>query len=186
MNLISNFIEESEARVLEHWLQTSDQITWQQEYFKIYGREVSAPRQIAWFGDPGLNYRYTQLDHRTNGWPEPLADLRQRIQREVEQPFNFLLLNKYVDGSQYMGWHKDDEAGCIGQIASVSLGAVRRFAIERVPQGSTSEGAEVVRESIDLANGSLLFFDGRQRHCLRATKRPVGSRVNLTFRNLAS
>jgi hypothetical protein len=33
-----------------------------------------------------------------------------------------------------------------------------------------------------LGNGSLLVFDGRQRHCLRATKKPCGVRINLTFR----
>ena len=107
---------------------------------------------------------------------------RDRIQNEVNQPFNFLLLNKYSDGSHYMGWHRDDEAGCRGQIASLSVGAVRRFAIDL----NVAPNAEVSRESVDLESGSLLFFDGRQRHCLRATKRPVGTRVNLTFRNLAS
>lgn len=182
MNLISNFIKEFEAQNLENWLLTSPQVAWQQEQFKIYGREVVAPREIAWFGDEGLNYRYTQLDHRTDGWPEPLAVLRDRIQSEVNQPFNFLLLNKYSDGSQYMGWHRDDEEGCTGQIASLSIGAVRRFAIDL----DVASNAAVSRQSVDLTNGSLLFFDGRQRHCLRATKRPVGTRVNLTFRNLAS
>ena len=181
MNLISNFIEESEAQVLEHWLLSSSQVKWQQEQFKIYGREVLAPREIAWCGDAGLNYRYTQLDHRTKGWPEPLAALRDRIQEALNQPFNFLLMNKYVDGSQYMGWHRDDEVGCAGKIASLSVGAVRRFAIDL----SADSGPEGVRASVDLANGSLLFFDGRQRHCLRSTKRPVGVRINLTFRNLA-
>lgn len=181
MNLISNFIEESEAQVLEQWLLGSSQVTWQQEQFKIYGREVLAPREIAWCGDAGLNYRYTQLDHRTQGWPAPLAALRDRIQETLSQPFNFLLMNKYADGSQYMGWHRDDEVGCAGKIASLSIGAVRRFAIDL----RADSGTGVARESIDLSNGSLLFFDGRQRHCLRATKRPVGLRINLTFRNLA-
>lgn len=181
MNLISNFIEESEAQVLENWLLSSAQISWQQEQFKIYGREVLAPREIAWCGDVGLNYRYTQLDHRTDGWPQPLAALRDRLQNALDQPFNFLLMNKYVDGRQYMGWHRDDEVGCAGKIASVSIGAVRRFAIDL----RAGAGTDTSRESVDLANGSLLFFDGRQRHCLRATKRPVGVRVNLTFRNLA-
>ena len=181
VNLISNFIEESEAQVLENWLLSSSQISWQQEQFKIYGREVLAPREIAWCGDAGLNYRYTQLDHRTQGWPEPLGALRDRLQNELDQPFNFLLMNKYVNGNQYMGWHRDDEVGCAGKIASLSIGAERRFAID------ISSGArdEVSRESVDLGNGSLLLFDGRQRHCLRATKRSVGVRINLTFRGLA-
>ena len=73
-----------------------------------------------------------------------------------------------------MGWHRDDETGCQGDIASLSLGAERRFRIE---QGSAEE-----RRHIDLEHGSLMIFNGRQRHCLAKTKRRVGERINLTFR----
>ena len=65
-----------------------------------------------------------------------------------------------------MGWHRDDETGCQGDIASLSLGAERRFRIE---QGSAEE-----RRHIDLEHGSLMIFDGRQRHCL--TKNKAASR----------
>jgi alkylated DNA repair dioxygenase AlkB len=181
VNLISKFLSANEAKSLQNWLFAASEVLWQQEYFKIYGRQVVAPREIAWFGDAGLNYRYAQLDHPTQGWPEPLFKLKRLVEGEVGLPFNFLLLNKYADGSQYMGWHRDDEVGCIDSIASLSLGAVRRFSIDRIIGGSSC----TVRESLDLDSGSLLVFDGRQRHCLRATKRSVGLRINLTFRHLA-
>ena len=63
-----------------------------------------------------------------------------------------------------------------GNIASLSLGAPRRFWFECEASG--------VREHIDLEHGSLLVFDGRQRHCLAKTRRPTQERINLTFRLL--
>ena len=169
-----HFLTPQEADHWFIWLQNTTEVHWQQETFSIFGRRVLAPRQLAWIGDAGLNYRYTGLDHKGSGWPESLESLRARIERTAGQKFNFLLLNRYKNGQDYMGWHRDDEAGCQGDIASLSLGAERRFRIER---GSAEE-----RRHIDLEHGSLMIFNGRQRHCLTKTKRRVGERINLTFR----
>ncbi|HCY04603.1 MAG TPA: hypothetical protein DHU16_04055 [Gammaproteobacteria bacterium] len=158
------------------WLREDGNVGWRQESFSIFGRHVIAPRQLAWFGNRGLNYRYTGVDHPAEGWPRDLVALRDRIQIVAAQEFNFLLLNRYADGRHYMGWHRDDEAGCAGNIASLSLGAPRRFRFECEASG--------VREHIDLEHGSLLVFDGRQRHCLAKTRRPTQERINLTFRLL--
>lgn len=177
MRFIEGFLSPGQARDLLAQLEDSDWIEWQRETFRIFGRQVDAPRTLSWFGDAGLNYRYTGIDHRAVGWPEPLQRLKTRVEQAAGQVFNFLLLNRYVDGSEYMGWHRDDEHGCRGDIASLSLGAPRRFSID---QSISQQQAR--RQTLALGNGSLLVFDGRQRHCLRATKKPCGVRINLTFR----
>ena len=176
MRFIENFLSPTEASGWLTDLDDPNRVTWQRESFRIFGRSVQAPRQLAWFGDAGLNYRYTGIDHEAVGWPTELAALKRRIEDEAEQRFNFLLLNRYIDGADHMGWHRDDEAGCAGNIASLSLGAARRFRFESEDSGN--------REQIDLEHGSLLVFDGRQRHCLAKTARPVAERINLTFRLL--
>lgn len=168
------FLSLEEADYWLAWLRRHPEIHWGQESFKIFGREVMAPRQIAWIGDPGLNYRYTGLDHKTCGWPPALIELKARVEAAAGQQFNFLLLNRYSHGGQHMGWHRDDETGCRGNIGSLSLGGIRRFRIERAPS--------LERQHIDLAHGSLMIFDGRQRHCLGKTTRAVSERINLTFR----
>ena len=177
MRFIEGFLSPGQAHDLLAQLEDSDWIEWQRETFRIFGRQVDAPRTLSWFGDAGLNYRYTGIDHRAVGWPEPLQRLKTRVEQAAGQVFNFLLLNRYVDGSEYMGWHRDDEHGCRGDIASLSLGAPRRFSID---QSISQQQAR--RQTLALGNGSLLVFDGRQRHCLRATKKPCGVRINLTFR----
>ena len=171
-----DFLTYSDADDCLDWLRQESNVAWATESFSIFGRRVIAPRRLAWFGDEGLNYRYTGTDHIAEGWPSELMALRNRIQAVAAQEFNFLLLNRYADGQQHMGWHRDDEAGCAGNIASLSLGAPRRFRFESETSGK--------REFVDLEHGSLLLFDGRQRHCLAKTARPVRERINLTFRLL--
>ena len=39
-------------------------------------------------------------------------------------------MNRYEDGQQYMGWHRDNERGWSTEIASLSLGAERRFLLD--------------------------------------------------------
>lgn len=180
MRFIERFLPQTEAAAWLTELEDPRFVHWQQESFRIYGRRVQAPRQLAWFGDVGLNYRYTGIDHPAEGWPPALQALKDRVEDQACQRFNFLLLNRYADGADYMGWHRDDEQGCSGQIASLSIGATRRFSIDV----AASDGG-IDRRTLELDSGSLLIFDGQQRHCLRATKKPCGLRINLTFRQLA-
>ncbi|MFW6092782.1 MAG: alpha-ketoglutarate-dependent dioxygenase AlkB family protein [Pseudomonadota bacterium] len=150
---------------------------WQRERLHLYGRSVAVPRLLAWYGEPGLNYRYSGRDHRCDGWLAELADLAARIAAEHGVDANLVLVNRYRDGSDYMGWHTDAEQGLGRVIASVSLGATRRFLL-RPPDREASE-------RLDLEHGSLLLMDGALRHALPRTRRPVGERINLTFRRVA-
>lgn len=142
----------------------------------LYGRRLMTPRLVAWYGDAGLDYRYSRRSHPADGWPEPLARLRRRLREEAGGDFNFVLLNRYRNGDDSMGWHRDDEAGIEKRIASISLGADRRFLL----RGETDPRST----RIDLEDGSLLVFDGSIKHCLPRSRRPLGERINLTFRQV--
>ncbi len=175
MNFLADFMSADDADRLLDW--TLHQ-PWQQEQFTLYGRRVDVPRSTAWFGDPGVSYRYTGLDHPGVGWPAELAGLRDRISGLTGNAFNFVLLNRYDHGAHYMGWHRDDEPEALPALASLSLGETRRFRYRAGP-GQASDG-------LDLTHGSLLCFDGRVQHMLCRTRRPVKTRVNLTFRQIRS
>ena len=156
------------------WMRT--QIRWQTETIRIYGKAREVPRLIAWVGERGLNYRYSGKPHEGEGWPQQLDAVRARVAEALGERPNFLLLNRYRDGSDSMGWHRDDEAGHGPLIASISLGANRRFLVRE-------EGAARSR-SLMLEHGSLLIFDGNLRHALPKTRQVIGERINLTFRVL--
>jgi alkylated DNA repair dioxygenase AlkB len=166
------------ARLLAALTQTLD---WRQETLTIMGRKVQAPRVTAWYGEHG--YRYSGLDHPARPLPACLAPARQLAERLAGQPFNSVLANLYRDGQDSMGWHADNERslGPAPVIASLSLGAMRRFQLKH----RTEPG---LRLALDLPPGSCLVMAGPIQqlwlHQLPKTTRPIGPRLNLTFRRI--
>ena len=170
------FLQAPQAERLFTWLCDTDNVGWRTETFKIFGREQQTPRLTAWFGDPGINYRYTGLEHEGAGWPPQLKGVRDKITLRSGVSFNFVILNRYRDGRDYMGWHSDAERGAHPQIGSLSLGATRDFRI-----GQDKDSAR----SYELKDGALLLFNGFERHVLPKRLRVQGERINLTFRLIA-
>ncbi len=156
-----------------------DELDWRTEHVRMFGRRVKAPRQVAWYGDG--NYRYWGLDHPPRPLPPLLRGIRDCVSSLTGADYNGVLGNLYSDGDDSMGWHADDEPelGPAPVIASLSLGAARRFQFRRLDDKRQ-------RIDIDLAPASLLVMAGdTQRtwqHRLPKTRRALGSRINLTFR----
>lgn len=163
---------------LFHSLQNT--IPWQQHMIRVYGRELSAPRLSAWYGDPGAIYSYSGLRLQPLDWNPPLLEIKTIVEQHAEILFNSVLLNLYRDGRDSVGWHSDaePELGSNPVIASVSLGAIRRFVFQHKKTGQ--------QYSLDPPPGSLLLMSGPTqhfwRHQLPKTRRAVGPRINLSFR----
>ena len=158
-------------------------IPWEVHRIRLFGREHASPRLSCWIGDPGTSYLYSGTRFEPRPWPAALGPLRERLEAELGAGFNSVLANRYRDGRDCMGWHSDDEAelGAEPVIASVSLGAPRRFVLKH-------REAPERRLALDLPHGSLLVMQGGTqrlyRHALPRTARPVGERINLTFRRI--
>ena len=157
------------------------QTPWQQSKLKIYGRYHLTPRLTAWYGDAEARYRYSGLINEPLPWTPLLREICQRVEAHVQARFNAVLLNYYRDGADSMGWHSDDEAelGPEPIIASLNLGAPRRFDFRRV-------GATRIEHSLELAGGSLLLMAGKTQHHwqhqVAKTRQVLAPRINLTFR----
>ena len=181
-----NFLPESEASTLR--AQLTAEIAWEQRAIRMFGRELPQPRLTAWHGDPAARYTYSGLTWEPRPWTPALLDLRQRVAAATGGRFNSVLLNYYRDGRDSMGWHADDEPelGPSPVIASLSLGATRRFRLRPI---GPKAGALAQPLGLDLPNGSLLLMRGPTQHCwqhaLPKTARPTGPRLNLTFRWVA-
>jgi len=164
------------------------EIPWQQPTIRVYGRLHPIPRQSCWIGDGGCQYRYSGLLQTPEPWTAPLQSLRQLLDRSLGCGFNSLLLNRYRDGLDRMGWHADDEPELVADhpIASLSLGVSRslRFRPKPAPAGPSDAPAF----SLELADGDLLVMEApTQQHWLHALperRRVVGERINLTFRRI--
>ncbi|GAB3825987.1 alpha-ketoglutarate-dependent dioxygenase AlkB family protein [Pontibacter rugosus] len=159
-----------------------EQVDWQQQSIKLFGKLQPMPRLTAWYGDKG--YTYSGLDNKPQPWLPVLQKLREQVQEASGQKYNSVLLNLYRNGQDSMGWHSDDEPE-LGQepsIASLSLGGERRFSFKH----RTRKDVAPVR--ITLSHGSLLLMQGpTQHHWLHhipKTAKDVQPRINLTFRHV--
>ena len=156
-------------------------IHWQGEEILMFGRRVPVPRLVAWHGDPAARYTYSGTVHEPLPWTPELVAIRERVSELTGAAYNAVLLNLYRDGRDGMGWHADDEPelGRDPVIASVSLGATRRFCLRH-------RRRKGLRLDLPLAHGSLLCLSGATQHhwvhALPKTGVAVGERINLTYR----
>lgn len=168
------------AHLFERLLEDVD---WESRTITMFGRRVEQPRKIAFQGDAGVIYRYSNDDYVAARWHPAVRALRDRLEREWGTRFNSVLMNLYRDGRDGMGWHADDEPelGPRPEIASISLGQVRRFLLR-----SRADPSEKIE--LQLASGSLLLMGGdlqqAWQHQVPKTARKVGPRINLTFRRI--
>ncbi|HVK52513.1 MAG TPA: alpha-ketoglutarate-dependent dioxygenase AlkB [Pseudoxanthomonas sp.] len=159
------------------------EIPWETHRIRLFGRLVDSPRLSCWMGDSQARYRYSGSEFRPHPWHPALHSLAERLQAELSETFNSVLANRYRDGRDAMGWHSDDEPelGPAPVIASVSLGASRRFVLKH-----RDDPAQKL--ALELDHGSLLVMAGatqrHYKHALPRTARPVGERINLTFRHI--
>lgn len=155
-----------------HW-EAKDRVMW--------GKLVAQPRLNAWHSD--VFYRY---DHalKVNPWTPLLLDLKARVEAVTGEQFNSVLLNYYRDQHDSVAMHSDDEPelGPKPPIASLSLGETRTFVMKH----KHNKALKPVR--IELPSGCLLLMRGdTQRnwmHAIEKENRPLGPRVNLTFRQI--
>ena len=108
--------------------------------------------------------------------------MKELIEQKTGEAYNSCLLNLYHDGSEGMAWHSDGEKELKkrGAIASLSLGAMRKFSFKH----KTTKNVV----SLDLKPGSLLVMKGETQqhwlHRLPPTKKVQEARINLTFRTI--
>ena len=177
LQYLPDFISTEESHALiAKW---TTELDWIRSEITLFGRKVPIPRMNTWHGDQPYTYSGTRFEAKP--WTPELKQMKQKIEDYSGLRFNSVLVNWYRDGQDSMGWHSDNEAslGKTPQIASISLGQCRKFAL-REKKDKTN------KRTIMLAGGSLLLMLGETQllwqHSLPKTTKPMASRINLTFR----
>lgn len=132
-------------------------------------------------------------------WTPSMLELKEQIEATTGCAYNVCLVNYYLNGKDYIHWHSDkEELGDQNSIASISLGANRRF-LFRIKSTLSSPLLWLIRWisgrywrrrdiilDITLESGSLLFMGKRcqelYEHTLPKDERVTAERFNLTFR----
>jgi len=188
---IKHFLTRDEE---ENLMNEMENIEFRQEIIDVYNMNIIAPRKTFSYGDTGLSYQYAGKYEIPNEWPSSTSnniinDIRKKVHQKslefcdvMKDPFNFVLINRYKDGNDYIGFHSDNEKDIVPRscIASLFIGAERNFTFINVKSNET--------HSLKLESGSLLLMMGRTqeiyKHGLPKSKNLTEKRYNLTFRHL--
>jgi alkylated DNA repair dioxygenase AlkB len=156
------------------------QLPLEQGKIKLFGKEHIIPRLESFHSEDGKSYGYSGKRLTTHRFDLQIIDLKNRIEKATGYKFNSVLVNFYRDGKDSNGWHADNEPelGKDPIIASMSLGATRRFELQHSSSGD--------KHSFELTNGSLLIMGGSiqqfWKHRIPKQLRINEGRINLTFR----
>ena len=153
--------------------------TWQEYEMPMYDKTVTAPRMVAWYGDSNREDRPANSD-----WPPEILAIKERVEKETQMRFNYVLLNLYRNGNDSVAWHSDKTKSTNKDmnIASVTFGETRIFRLrhkilKHIPQ-----------IEIPLHHGTFLLMAGSTNtyweHQVPKTAKEVLPRINLTFRQI--
>lgn len=176
-----NFLEAAYATMCFETLKAT--LAFREFPVRIFGKWIMQPRLVAWYGKPGAAYQYSGVKLEPLALTPLLLELLKQVNAAAGMEFNGVLVNYYRHGNDSMGWHSDDETelGPNPVIASLSLGAARKFSLQH-----KSEPHQKLH--MELSHGSLLLMAGATqhhwKHALPKTQKPVSGRINLTFRKV--
>jgi len=119
--------------------------------------------------------------------PSILVEICKLVEQYTNEKYDYVLVHIYPEGSSGISWHFDKEA-IHSSIASVSLGATRKFRFRKIGR---TKGWDT---ELLLKNGDLIIMHGPNpeigrkscqevyQHCVPVEKTVKTPRINLTFR----
>lgn len=181
MELILQHGESSVELIRNFWssdfLLELETLPLRQRQIKMFGKVHDEPRLTAWFGEP---YTYSGISLPKKPIPNSISHLMSKVIEHSQIQYNSVLINRYQNGKDYMGWHRDNEKEIdSSSIASLSFGAARRFKIRNLKTKDVWD--------IELRSGDLLLMNAIQEdfeHSLPKSLRVKEPRFNLTFRRI--
>lgn len=178
IRLFRGYLDETKASKLMKYLLDDAELPWEQSDVTVYDKTYKTPRLQCWMGDNRVNAEVYSAN-RTE-WDPKIQKLKTKIESTLDFEFDYLLLNLYKTGAHYISYHADNEVvKNTDLVASLSLGETRKFYV-REKVGKTE------KYDFELHSGDLLVMDGYMqrsyKHSVPKTTKPVGKRINLTFR----
>lgn len=172
-------------------LETMDQhMPTERSHFMMFNKQCTVPRDQLLidleFPDKPRLYHYSRHAVPTLTFIPPVI---QSVTDELLVLFphfhpSVVLINRYKNGNDSVGWHADDEA-VIDQtqpIISVSFGATRDFFVRLVADKSMKQSWALHHLDVLVMNGCDGNTQKLFQHTLPPRKRSQGIRYNLTFR----
>ena len=146
----------------------------------IFGKKCKQQRNIGFFSDKSKGYKYSNKMMESKPLTQSNRELLDIVNNEFGTQFNGILVNKYMDGNDYISAHSDDESGLdlIGVI-SISYGAERIFRIRK------KDTKQIIYDELT-THCSILHMGGNFQklytHEIPIQKKIKEPRISFTFR----
>jgi len=176
---IPNFIDEHFCQQLYQEL-TDPNIPWIQGEYNMYGKTVKTPRLLCAMCNADFDIKKSYNITGAIIWTDNVKKLRDMINVYTNKNIQYAQLNRYRNGNDYIGLHADKEMKLEDIIASISLGATRKFVL-------VNKNDKHDRHSNDLTSGSLLIMNDKAgkiywKHAIPKNTSVDKERINITFR----
>ncbi|TSW89625.1 DNA oxidative demethylase ALKBH2 [Bagarius yarrelli] len=184
------FSKEEATKLFMQLEEEVEYFTGEKAMVQVFGKMYSVPRQQATYGDEGLVYSFSGVHLEARVWTPTLEYIRDVVTNATGHTFNFVLINRYKDGQDHIGEHRDDEReldpSC--PIAAVSLGATRDLVFRHRDTRKEPKKHPVNPVKLELVNGSLLLMNSPTNtywyHSLPVRRKVTTPRISLTFRRI--
>jgi alkylated DNA repair dioxygenase AlkB len=122
---------------------------------QLFGKPVAQPRNVGFFSDESLGYRYSRQLMPSQALDESLRELLRVVNTALGSQFNGILVNHYENGTKNIGAHSDDEAGldAVG-VAAISWGATRTLRFR-------SKATKKILLDFPLQHGEMVVMRGQ-------------------------
>ena len=155
--------------------------------YKRFNKIVKVPRgQASYTLNEDIHY-----DYKVSGGSPPntvmtdrLKEITATLNAALGTNFNTILLNKYKDGDDCIGYHRDRETGWREGtgFATLAFGAERDFLVKHEASGEVT--------SVPHKDGCAIHMPSPMNqeyfHCVPKRKRVKDCRISLTYREIVS
>ena len=146
----------------------------------IFGKKCKQQRNIGFFSDKSIGYKYSKKIMESKPLTKSMSELLDIVNIIFSTQFNGILVNKYMDGNDYISAHSDDETGLDSAgVISISYGAERIFRIRK------KESKQHICDELT-THCSILHMGGNFQklytHEIPIQKKIKEPRISFTFR----
>ena len=145
----------------------------------VYGKKCNQNRNVSFFSNASSGYTYSGTKSHSMKLNDSLFKLLEYVNNRFNACYNGILVNKYIDGKDYIGAHSDSEIGLDVHrgVICVSTGVLRKFRI----RGKLSKKIICDIETLDFIQMKG-DFQNEFTHEIPKQLKVKGERVSYTFR----
>ncbi|GAM28981.1 hypothetical protein SAMD00019534_121570 [Acytostelium subglobosum LB1] len=160
------------------------------------GEVYALPRLQGWMSERHKKVKTLYQKTPPDVWTEHVMAVKQAMEQSMPEDcdFDYVLFNRYRNGDDKIGFHRDDEAEGVSAkgipksfIGSISIGATRTFILRNNHKTKDSEGRmRQAKLEFPMTSGYLIIMCGETQnnwyHAVPAEPEIKEARINLTFR----